>query len=831
MPFTVGGAEKLYWGLQEHINKNTAHQCELIKIPVKEDNFWNLIDSYYKFYTLDVSYFDAVITSKYPAWMVKHHCHHVYMLHCLRGLYDTYDFFRFSDEVDSALKLPEAGRILNYIDTESRQNDAHNASSSIEGLFRLLFELKNKIYSGSADAAYMRLCSFPGPFIKEIIHFFDRKAMQAVKSFSAISKTVAGRKEYFPEDAKINIIYPPSNLTNFKNESSDYFFTVSRLDEAKRIKMIVEAYLKTDADALKMPLKIAGAGPLENELKELSKNDNRVKFTGFLSDKELIDYYARSIAVIFVPFEEDYGLVTLEAMMSEKPVITFTDSGGVKEFVENGKTGIICEPNVNSLKRAIEKLGKDIVTAQEMGRNAKRNVENVTWENTFNRLFDIIASSVAASSAAASSQEKPLSSPQPQRKKIVLATTYPVFPPRGGGQNRIFYLYKEMANYFDVELITLTGENDTGFRKEIAPGLIENRIPKSKEFAHKEYHEIQKKIGIPAADIAMLYFYEDLNDYREAVKKYGENADYLIASHPYPYYILNKFTRHILIHESHNVEYTLKRSMVQNNDAESGKILSYLFDTEKEICSSFDLTAVCAIDDAYKMQELYGLDLKRAVEVPNGVDLETVKFVPIEKRRELKNRLGIGKEKIILFIGSWHQPNIDAVKKIIAYAEKLLKYKHEYKFIILGSVGGYFKNNKTNKTACPDNVGFAGVSDDYEKELYLSIADLAINPMESGSGTNLKMLDYMASGVPVLSTPVGARGLKLTGAGDLDKNLQNGFINLSGSGIDDFSDAVVNSIENYEIDKLLKARKFMEANFDWKIIAKNFKNYLIDLKK
>jgi len=71
IPFTVGGAEKFYWGLQEYINKNTAHQCELIKIPVKEDNFWNLIESYYKFYSLDVSYFDAVITSKYPAWMIK----------------------------------------------------------------------------------------------------------------------------------------------------------------------------------------------------------------------------------------------------------------------------------------------------------------------------------------------------------------------------------------------------------------------------------------------------------------------------------------------------------------------------------------------------------------------------------------------------------------------------------------------------------------------------------------------------------------------------------------------------------------------------------------
>ncbi len=826
VPFTVGGAEKFYWGLQEYINKNTAHQCELVKVPVKEDNFWNLIDSYHKFYSLDVSYFDAVITSKYPAWMINHPNHHIYMLHCLRGLYDTYDPARFF-AVFNSLQMPSKVKgILNYI--EDYFGNPYKSRSSLNGLFRMLFELRNENENGRCGGRHdMRageIYAFPGEFIRKIIHFFDKRAMENVKSFSAISKTVAGRKEYFPGGSKINVIYPSSNLTGFKNESYKYFFTVSRLDGAKRVRMIIEAYLEAGVN---IPLKIAGTGPSEQELKELSKNDSRIEFLGFIGDKELVDYYANALAVIFIPYEEDYGLVAVEAMMSEKAVITLADSGGVKEFVENAETGFICEPSVKSLKAAMEKAGKDIEYTARMGLRAKKAVENINWENAFNALNPFLNRSAPVKAAKTTGSKAGVS-----RKKITLATTYPVYPPRGGGQNRIFYLYKELANYFDVELITLAGENDAGFRKEIAPNLIENRIPKSKEFADKEYRQLQKKIGIPATDIAMLYFYGDLKDYEKAAEKSAGNADFLIASHPYSYYVLNKLKSPFLIYESHNVEYELKKQMVSGG-CESEKVLSYLFEAEKEACLKSDLTTVCAMEDACKMQKLYGLDLNRAIKVPNGVDLETVKFFPLEKREEIKSKLGLGREKIIFFMGSWHQPNIDAAEKIIDAAKKLAGYK----FIILGSVGTYFKNNKISY---PHNVGFAGVVDDCEKELYLSIADLAINPMAGGSGTNLKMLDYMAAGIPVLSTVVGARGLELVqktglncpdfalGAGGTCDNPDNGlksyFINLAS--MEDFSGSIINAVENYEKDKIFRAREYVEANFDWKIIAENFKNTL-----
>ena len=90
IPYVVGGAENLWRGLQDHINEHTPHQAEIIKLPSPEHTFADLVGSYRRFAALDLDGFDMVVSSKYPAWMVAHRRHVVYMLHTLRGLYDTY---------------------------------------------------------------------------------------------------------------------------------------------------------------------------------------------------------------------------------------------------------------------------------------------------------------------------------------------------------------------------------------------------------------------------------------------------------------------------------------------------------------------------------------------------------------------------------------------------------------------------------------------------------------------------------------------------------------------------------------------------------------------
>jgi glycosyltransferase involved in cell wall biosynthesis len=765
VPFDVGGAEKLWWGILEFVNKHTAHQCELIKIPTIENSFWDLIDAYYSFYTLDLSCFDMVITGKYPGWMVEHPNHHVYMLHCLRGFYDCYHLMGLPDEV-----ITDESQILNILNKLKRDN------TTIEEVFDLLFKIKND-RSISQD----EFC-FPGALIKKLVHFFDRKAMKKVSHFSAISETVASRKEYFPSGCKVNVVYPPSVLTQFKNASSEYFFTVSRLDSAKRIEMLVKAYMK--ANTL-IPLKIAGTGPLSEKIADLIKNDSRIELVGFVSDDELIEYYSHAYAVLFVPYDEDYGLVTIEAMMCEKPVLSFFDSGGVVEFVEHQVTGLVCEPSEDELSVNIDYIANNPALCKSMGKSARKKVQNITWGNTVGALLN-------------ESFEVKTESP---KKKITVVTTYPIYPPRGGGQNRIFYLYKELAKSMLVEIICLAHENEEYKRSEIAPNLFEVRIPKSKSHAEKEWR-IEEKAGIPVSDIAMLYLYNETPLFVNEVKASSADSQIIVISHPYTYYLIQEHTDKPIIHESHNVEYNLKKQMLEDT-SHNQKLLEKLYIAEKAACQTALLTTVCAMDDAKTLEALYQFDISKAALVPNGVDLHSVSFLPNDERVNLKRSLGLKNQKIVLFIGSWHQPNIDAVEEIFKIAMRL----PDYNFIVMGSVGNFFAASDK-----PKNIGFAGITDDDEKELYLSIADVAINPMLTGSGTNLKMLDYMANGIPVVSTEVGVRGL----------DIPKGFVVTCD--VSEF-DHYIKNIEQY-VD-VERSREYVENNFSWTVIGNSLREALV----
>src|SRR3712207_9457470 len=68
-----------------------------------------------------------------------------------------------------------------------------------------------------------------------------------------------------------------------------------------------------------------------------------VSLRGFVAEDELLELYANALAVCYLPFDEDYGYVTLEGMLSSKPVVVPRDGGGATEFVEHGSEGLRSE--------------------------------------------------------------------------------------------------------------------------------------------------------------------------------------------------------------------------------------------------------------------------------------------------------------------------------------------------------------------------------------------------------------------------------------------------------------------------------------------------------
>jgi glycosyltransferase involved in cell wall biosynthesis len=110
---------------------------------------------------------------------------------------------------------------------------------------------------------------------------------------------------------------------------------------------------------------------------------HRVRLIGSLSDEELLAYYACCLGVFFGPQDEDYGLVTLEAMLARKPVITCRDSGGPLEFVLNGETGFVVEPDPKEIARSIDILASNRNRASDLGTTGylRYQAMDISWEN------------------------------------------------------------------------------------------------------------------------------------------------------------------------------------------------------------------------------------------------------------------------------------------------------------------------------------------------------------------------------------------------------------------------------------------------------------------
>jgi len=371
VPYVIGGAENLWRGLQDHLNEHTPHQAEIIKLPSREHAFWDLVDSYERFAALDLTGFDVVVSGKYPAWMVAHPRHVCWMLHPLRGLYDTYRFFGLPETYPDA---PAPVRALRDWMEE------HAAARAALGEFFARVRALRDAPGLPAD-----LFAFPGPFIRELVHFLDGigLAPSAIRRFGAISATVRDRPGYFHAPGEVVVAHPPTGLAGLRPGWGRYLFTASRLDTAKRVELLVAAMAHVRR---KVELRIAGTGPEEERLRALAAGDPRIAFLGRVPAARLARLYAGARAVAFVPYDEDFGYVTLEAMLAAKPVIGVRDGGGAVELVEDGVTGRVVDPDPAAIGAAVDALWARPREARRMGRAGRERARRVTWERVVEEL-------------------------------------------------------------------------------------------------------------------------------------------------------------------------------------------------------------------------------------------------------------------------------------------------------------------------------------------------------------------------------------------------------------------------------------------------------------
>ena len=162
--------------------------------------------------------------------------------------------------------------------------------------------------------------------------------------------------------------------------------SVGRLETVKRVDLAIRAMRHVPPA---VSLVIAGTGTQRDTLEALAESlglRSRVRFLGEVSDDDVIALYAGALAVVFPPYEEDYGYVTLEAFLSHKPIVTTTDAGGPNEFVTHGVNGWVCPPDPAAIAEAIAACDTDRALAARMGDAGYDRARGITWTGVIERL-------------------------------------------------------------------------------------------------------------------------------------------------------------------------------------------------------------------------------------------------------------------------------------------------------------------------------------------------------------------------------------------------------------------------------------------------------------
>lgn len=333
VPFIQGGADHQVRGLVEAL-RAAGHRVERLRLPFAfqpESAIERLMDFSEG---LDLSApngqrVDRVISLQFPGYGVHHPHHVVWIMHQLRAVYELFD---------AASATPAAARL------------------------------------------------------RERVMDYDGRVLARARHRFAESTRVAERLARFNGLDAEPLHHPPPGVERFRCASSEpYIFFPSRIETLKRQELLIEA-----ARHLRSPVAIliAGVGGAEPRARELIARhglESRVRLLGHISEAEKIAFYAHALGVFFGPFDEDYGYITLEAMLSSKPVITCTDSGGPLEFVVDGETGRVVEPRPEAIAEAIDALHANAGRAQSMGRAARAHYDSLglDWSATISRLLEV----------------------------------------------------------------------------------------------------------------------------------------------------------------------------------------------------------------------------------------------------------------------------------------------------------------------------------------------------------------------------------------------------------------------------------------------------------
>jgi glycosyltransferase involved in cell wall biosynthesis len=335
VPFTTGGAESHVEGLRQGLLE-AGHRADVVALPFKWYPPQEIMRSTLAWRMLDLSEangtsIDLVIGMKFPAYLVAHKNKVLWIMHQHRSAYNLW------------------GTPFDDLST----------------------------YSDGAQ-------------VREWIRNCDIRFIPEARKVFANSMTVADRLRRYNNIDSQPLYHPPPRASQLRSAGQgDYIFYPSRMEPQKRQELLIEA-----AQHLRTSVKIVLAGNsrdpkhYQSLIKKHGVTD-RVCLRGFVAEPEMIDLYANSLGVCYLPFDEDYGYVTLEGMLSGKPIVVPRDGGGATEFIEHEREGLVVEPAPQAIAEALDSLYANRAQSRAMGERGREKIKsmNLSWEHVVKSLL------------------------------------------------------------------------------------------------------------------------------------------------------------------------------------------------------------------------------------------------------------------------------------------------------------------------------------------------------------------------------------------------------------------------------------------------------------
>ena len=334
VPFVHGGAEVHVRELTRELTER-GYAAELVSVPFKWYPKEEILPHAAAWRLLDLSEsngrpIDLVIASKFPTYFVRHPNKVAWLIHQYRAAYEL-------------CGTP-------YSDFGHNEQDV--------GLRDTLIRL-------------------------------DTEMLGECRRVFANAQNTANRVGKYNGIAADALYHPPRLARRLAAASptyGDFVLSVGRIESVKRVDLLVSAMARVDKP---IRLVVAGEGTQRANVERVAVEagvSDRVEFLGATDDERLLALYREALAVLYPPYDEDFGYVTLEAFLSRKPVVTAIDSGGPNEFVVDGVNGYVRTPDPDAFADAINSLARDKRRAASMGDAGYDRARTITWDGVIEKL-------------------------------------------------------------------------------------------------------------------------------------------------------------------------------------------------------------------------------------------------------------------------------------------------------------------------------------------------------------------------------------------------------------------------------------------------------------